>query len=104
VLAAQLLYPLIKPQNFHSVYLSTLFDGQTFKISKPIGSGEYGKVFSAQWPKENREVAIKEINLPLTNKNKKVLPVRIDEFSEIRLIKKLFNDKASYHNILEHYG
>lgn len=113
VLAAQLLYPLVTAGNFHRVYSSTLFSPDTFQIinhTQPIGRGEFGKVFAAHWPDEQKQVAIKEINLPLLRtKNSdqhspKVLPVRLDEFSEIRLLKTLFNEKATYHNILEHYG
>jgi len=107
VLAAQLLYPLVTPPNFHRVYSSTLFPAGMFEINHahPIGRGEYGKVFAAYWPAEKKQVAIKEIVLPLVRANaKKVLPVRLDEFSEIRLLRTLFNEKASHHNILEHYG
>ena len=89
-------------------YFSTLFSSRIFRLeSEPIGKGEYGKVFRAEWPDQRRTVAVKEITLPiqrLIEGKKRDFPVRFDEFSEIRLIKHLFNEKASHHHILEHYG
>jgi len=117
VLAAQLLYPLVTAQNFERVYSSRLFDEDAFDLeeqAQPIGSGEFGQVYAATWRETGKRVAVKEIKLPLrrsgteksnpVNANTQDLPVRLDEFSEIRLMSKLFNDKAGHHNIMEHYG
>ena len=82
--------------------------------AQPIGRGEFGEVYAANWRERGRRVALKEIKLPLrrsgsekskaVNAQAKDLPVRLDEFSEIRLMSKLLNEKAGHHNILEHYG
>ena len=63
-------------------------------------------VLSAEWPDQRRTVAVKEITLPIQRliEGKNNLPGRLDEFSKIRHIKHLFNEKSSHHQIHEHYG
>ena len=53
----------------------------------------------------HRYSALKEIKLPLRHsKTGKIVPVRLREFSEIRLLPHLHSDKSAFHNIIQHYG
>ena len=77
-------------------------------MKEKIGQGEYGHVYSSTCSNPrllHKYSALKEIKLPLRHsKTGKIVPVRLEEFSEIRLLPHLHNEKAARHNILQHLG
>lgn len=109
VLAAEILYPLLTPENVQRSFSSALFSSDDFTLSEKIGQGEYGHVYSSICADpqrlHHRYSALKEIKLPLRHsKTGKIVPVRLREFSEIRLLPHLHSDKSAFHNIIQHYG